>query len=80
MATKEQISKGLLNTAVNAYEPSHSTLSNPYNTQATRDVGAGKSGIVGNAKAGDKVYNPKTTLRSKLAQKLKKKFKELKRG
>jgi hypothetical protein len=81
---EDRISKGLLGTAANAYEPSYATLSSPYNTQATRDVSAGKSGIVGNTKAGDKVYNPNTAVRKKISQKIKKRYKsfvkEQKRG
>ena len=68
---------GLLASAANAYEPSHSTLSSPYNTQAMRDVSGGKSGIVGNVKAGDKVYNPETPIRNKIAQKLEKRHKQM---
>jgi hypothetical protein len=57
------MTKGEQASLANAYEPSHATSSNPYNTQATRDVSAGKSGDIGNAKAGDKVYNPKSNTR-----------------
>jgi hypothetical protein len=71
----DRISKGLLETAANAYEPSYATLSSPYNTQATREVAAGKSGIVGNTKAGDKVYNPDTAVRKKISQKIKQRHK-----
>lgn len=72
-----RITRGILATAANPYESSYATLSNPYNTQATRDVAAGKSGIVGNTKAGDKVYNPNTKVRNKIGDRLKKRHKEL---
>jgi hypothetical protein len=59
----DNMTKGEQATMANAYEPSHATTANPYNTQAMRDVSSGKSGDVGNAKAGDKVYNPKSNTR-----------------
>jgi hypothetical protein len=65
-----RVTKGLIDTQANAYEPSYFTKSNPFNTQATRDVAGGKKGVIGNARAGDKVYNPKTKVRSKIAKKL----------
>ncbi len=77
---KTRMTRGVLETMANAYEPSYLTTSSPFNTQATRDVAAGKSGIVGNAKAGDKVYNPKTKVRTKIQQKLDKRNKDFKKG
>jgi hypothetical protein len=71
----DRISEGILSTAANPYEASNNTLGDPFNTQATRDVSAGKSGLVGNAKAGDKVYNPDTSIRKKIGEKLKKRHK-----
>lgn len=62
--------RGILESLTNAYEPSHSTLSSPYNTQATRDVCAGKSGLIGNAKAGDKVYDPNSKVRKAISKKM----------
>ena len=70
MKEDTRVTQGLISTQANAYEPSHFTTSNPFNTQSTRDVAGGKKGIVGNAKAGDKVYNPKTKVRTKIAKKL----------
>ena len=71
--------KGILESAANAYEPSFHTISNPFNTQATRDVAQGKPGIIGNAKAGDKVYNPNTKVRNAITQRLEKRFKSFKK-
>jgi hypothetical protein len=71
------MTKGDLNTLANPYEAGLFTKQNPFNTQATRDVAAGKSGIVGNTKAGDKVYNPKTPVRTKVGAKLKARRKEM---
>jgi hypothetical protein len=70
MKEETRVSKGLIATQANAYEPSNFTKSNPFNTQATRDVASGKSGVIGNAKAGDKVYNPNTKVRTKITKKL----------
>jgi hypothetical protein len=52
------------NSMANAYEPGLIATQNPYNTQATRDVAEGKSGVVGNVKAGESVYNPKSKTRT----------------
>jgi hypothetical protein len=54
----------------NPYEASAGTIDAPYNTAATRAVSAGESGDIGNKKAGDKVYNPKTTIRNKIQQRM----------
>jgi hypothetical protein len=70
MKEETRISKGLIATQANAYEASNFTTTNPFNTQATRDVASGKSGVVGNSKAGDKVYNPNTKIRNKITKKL----------
>ena len=55
--------KGELETHANAYTPGLFTSGNAFNTQATRDVANGKSGTIGNTKAGDAVYNPKSKAR-----------------
>jgi hypothetical protein len=54
----------------NPYEASQSTIAAPYNTAATRANSAGQSGIIGNTKAGDKVYNPKTAVREKVQKRM----------
>ena len=54
----------------NPYEPSHKTISEPFNTQATRDVIQGKSGVVGDTNAGDAVYNPNTKTKQKVKNQL----------
>jgi hypothetical protein len=77
MKEETRISKGLISTQANAYEPSHFTTSNPLNTQSTRDVAGGKSGVIGNSKAGDKVYNPDTSVRKKIVKKLAARRKEM---
>jgi len=77
MKEETRISQGLISTQANAYEASHFTKSNPFNTQSTRDVASGKSGVIGNAKAGDKVYNPDTAIRKKIVKKLAERRKEM---
>jgi hypothetical protein len=54
----------------NPYEASAGTIDAPFNTAATRANSGGESGDIGNQKAGDKVYNPKTTIRNKIQQRM----------
>jgi hypothetical protein len=67
---EQQPTKAEASIIANPYEASHSTIEAPYNTAATRAVSGGQSGIIGNTKAGDKVYNPKTTIRNKIQQRM----------
>ena len=70
------MTKGELDTAANAYTPGLFTKGNPFNTQAVRDVANGKSGVVGNSKGGDAVYNPKSKTRVAVERSVAKRRKE----
>jgi hypothetical protein len=67
---EEQPTKVEQSIIANPYEASAGTIDAPYNTAATRANSAGDSGDIGNKKAGDKVYNPKTTIRNKIQQRM----------
>lgn len=62
------MTKGEASSMANAYEPSLFTSQNSFNTQSTRDVASGKKGTVGNVKAGDSVYNPKSSTRKRVSK------------
>jgi hypothetical protein len=68
---EQNMTKGEEASMANAYEPSLFTSTNSFNTQATRDVAGGKGGLVGNAKAGAAVYDPKSNTRTKVAKAIK---------
>ncbi len=67
----DKMTKGEAASMANEYEPSLFTTQNSFNTQATRDVASRKSGVVGNARAGNAVYNPKSNTRTAVSKLIK---------
>lgn len=67
----KNMNKAEASSMANAYEPGLFTTGNAFNTQATRDVGGGTSGLIGNEKAGNAVYNPKSNTRTAVSKLIK---------